>query len=72
MMSDSTKRIQAQEAEAFHRWGLPIASEDTRPDDLKRFYNLRASEEVCPKHRNSRRESAGWDRVDHQELFVLC
>ena len=24
------------------------------------------------KHRNSRRETAGWDRVDHQEVFVLC
>src|SRR5439155_10771145 len=26
----------------------------------------------APKHRNSRRETAGWDRVDHQEVFVLC
>jgi hypothetical protein len=24
------------------------------------------------KHRNSRRETAGWDRIDHQEVFVLC
>ena len=24
------------------------------------------------KHRNSRRETAGWDRVDRQEVFVLC
>jgi hypothetical protein len=23
------------------------------------------------KHRNSRRETAGWDRIDHQEVFVL-
>ena len=27
---------------------------------------------MCPKHRNSRRETAGWDRVDRQEVFVLC
>ena len=26
----------------------------------------------APKHRNSRRETAGWDRVDRQEVFVLC
>jgi len=26
---------------------------------------------VCPKHRNSRRETAGWDRIDHQEVFVF-
>ena len=25
----------------------------------------------APKHRNSRRETAGWDRVDRQEVFVL-
>jgi hypothetical protein len=24
------------------------------------------------KHRNSRRETAGWDRIDRQEVFVLC
>src|SRR6266404_9574931 len=30
--------------------------------NLAGFYNLRASEEVCPKHRNSRRETAGWYR----------
>ena len=27
---------------------------------------------VPPKHRNSRRETAGWGRIDHQEVFVLC
>src|SRR5213593_347149 len=26
----------------------------------------------APKHRNSRRETAGWDRIDRQEVFVLC
>ena len=26
----------------------------------------------APKHRNSRRETAGWDRIDPQEVFVLC
>jgi hypothetical protein len=45
---------------AFHRCGVPTRSDYARRDDLKRFYNLRASEEVCPKHRNSRRETAGW------------
>src|SRR5688500_13874291 len=24
-----------------------------------------------PKHRNSRRETAGWDRIDRQEVFAL-
>ena len=26
----------------------------------------------APKHRKSRRETAGWDPIDHQEVFVLC
>jgi hypothetical protein len=56
---------------ALNRWALPIAGEYARRNGLKRFYNLRASEEVCPKHRNSRRETAGWGRIDHQEVFVL-
>src|SRR5439155_24471787 len=33
-------------------------------------------EELCrrcaPTHRNSRRETAGWDRIDRQEVFVHC
>ena len=32
---------------AFHRWTLSIAGEIARRNDLKRFYNLRASQEVC-------------------------
>jgi hypothetical protein len=49
MMSDSTKRIQAQESRGFfHRRTLSIAGEIARRDDLKRFYILRASQEVCP------------------------
>ena len=57
---------------ALNRWGLPIAGEYARRDGLIRFYILRASEEVCPEHRNNRHETAGWDRKDHQEVFVLC
>ena len=36
---------------------VPIAGEDARRSGLERFYNLRASEEVCPKHRNVHRET---------------
>ena len=49
MMSDSTKRIEAQESRGFppvgsvHRW------RNRAPRRFKRFYNLRASQEVCPK-----------------------
>ncbi len=32
---------------ALHRWALPIAGADTRRTALHRFYNLKASEEVC-------------------------
>jgi hypothetical protein len=42
------------------------------PKRFETLYNSRASGEVCPKHRNSRRESAGRDRVDRREVFVLC
>jgi hypothetical protein len=31
----------------FHRCGVPTRSEYARRDDLKRFYNLRALQEVC-------------------------
>ncbi len=49
-----------------------MAGPPERRRSWQRFYILRASEEVCPKHRNSRRETAGWDLKDHQEVFVLC
>ncbi len=37
-------------------------------DDWSRFYSRRASEEVCPKHRNNRLETAGW----HREMTKRC
>ena len=37
-------------------------------DEWSRFYSRRASEEVCPKHRNNRLESAGW----HREMTKRC
>jgi len=46
MMSDSTKRIQAQESRGFPP-AFAVAGEIARRDDLKRFYILRASQEVC-------------------------
>jgi len=33
---------------ASHRWGLPTVGLRARQVGLKRFYILRASEEVCP------------------------
>jgi hypothetical protein len=38
-----------KKAKTFYRWDLPIASEDARQDTLKRFYILRALQEVCLK-----------------------
>jgi len=40
--------LRRRNAKVFHRCGVPTRSEYARRDDLKRFYNLRASEEVCP------------------------
>jgi hypothetical protein len=40
--------IGRRNAEAFHRCGVPTRSDYARRDDLKRFYNLRAWQEVCP------------------------
>src|SRR5712691_12697497 len=51
-----------RKAEAFHRWTLSISGEIARRDDLKRFYIIRASQEVCPKHRKNHRETVGWYR----------
>ena len=39
-----------------------------RPD-----FKIKGLRRRCaPKHRNNRRETAGWDRVDRQEVSVLC
>src|SRR5580658_5253261 len=35
------------------------------------FSNQGLRRRCAPKHRNNRRETAGWDRIDHQEVFVL-
>ena len=49
MMSDSAKRIEAQEMPRLSTGGVcPRGREYARRDGLKRFYILRASEEVCP------------------------
>lgn len=31
----------------LHRWALPAGCRNARQRELKRFYNLKASEEVC-------------------------
>jgi len=49
MMSVVAKPKMALERRCVPPVGFAIASEDARRDGLKRFYNLRASEEVCPQ-----------------------
>src|SRR3989442_6107940 len=57
----------------LNRWGVPNGRRNERQNDQIRLYNLKGLRGRCaPKHRNSRRETAGWDRVDRQEVFVLC
>ncbi len=46
-----------------------VATERVGKPDFT-FEGLRGR--CAPKHRNSRRETAGWDLTDHQEVFVLC
>ena len=41
---------------------MPARDSSRSQEERNEFYNSRASEEVCPKHRNNRRETAGWDR----------
>ena len=46
---------------------------DKRAGTTKPDFTIEGLRRRCaPKHRNSRRETAGWDRVDRQEVFVLC
>ena len=43
------------------------------PGRLDQILQLKGFARRCAsKHRNSRRETAGWDRIDRQEVFVLC
>jgi len=44
------------------------SAETTKPD-----FTIEGLRRRCAfKHRNSRRETAGWDRLDRQEMFDLC
>jgi len=45
---------------------------ETSAKTIKDFTIEGLRRRCAPKHRNSRRETAGWDRVGRQEVFVLC
>ena len=49
----------------------PIASPG-RAERILQFTIEGLRRRCAPKHRKSRRETAGWDRIDRQEVFVLC
>ena len=45
----------------------------TSAETIKPDFTIEGLRRRCaPKHRNSHRETAGWDRIDRQGVFVLC
>ena len=72
-MSPGAKLNLARRSDHAQPMGCAHWSPLRAPVRLDQILQLKGFARRCAsKHRNSRRETAGWDRIDRQEVFVLC
>lgn len=72
MMSPDTKLMLAQESRGSPPVDYVQRYIKSAPDVFSQNLHSKGFRRRCaPKHRNSRRETAGWDIIDRQEVFVL-
>jgi len=73
MMSLGAKLNLARMSDHAQTDGVCLLVAKTSARTIRPDFTIEGLRRRCAlKHRNSRRETAGWDRVDRQEVFVLC
>lgn len=72
MRTERQKQLGPGRPRPARRWSV-VATRREEIRSVRKSFTIQGLRRRCaPKHRNIRHETAGWDRIDHQEVSVLC